>query len=380
MVNRIDGRPRGERARPMLLPDGTTSARPRRLAHVPRRLESSAVTALGPFPLYPPENPAVKLVIQIPCRNEEATLPATLGDLPRQLPGFAAVEWLVIDDGSSDRTGEVAHAHGVHRVVRFPEWRGLARAFEAGLREALAMGADVIVNTDADNQYKGADIGPLVQPILDGRADMVVGTRAIADIQHFSPIKKLLQRLGSGAVRRLSHTDVPDATSGFRAFSRDAALRLTVLTGFSYTLETIIQAGEKDIAIAHVPVHTNVKLRESRLFTSTGVYIQRSIATMLRVYVLYRPLRFFLSLATVFLLAASALFLRFLIIWAQKPVETGHVQSLLVAGSCGIIGVLFVALGVLADLTAMNRRLLEEIVVNTRVLRAEHGPKDDSTA
>jgi hypothetical protein len=236
------------------------------------------------------------------------------------------------------------------------------------------------VNTDADNQYQGADISTLVKPILDGRADMVVGTRAIADIQHFSPIKKLLQRLGSGAVRRLSHTDVLDATSGFRAFSRDAALRLTVLTGFSYTLETIIQAGEKNIAIAHVPIRTNAKLRESRLFTSTGAYIQRSLATILRVSVLYQPLRFFLPLAMVFLMTAAALFLRFLVIWMQKPVGTGHVQSLLVAGICGIIGVLFVALGVLADLTAMNRRLLEEIVVNTRVLRAEQGSKDDSTA
>lgn len=318
----------------------------------------------------------MKLVIQIPCRNEEATLPATLADLPKHLPGFDAVEWLVIDDGSSDRTADVARAHGVHRVVRFPEWRGLARAFEAGLREALAMGADVVVNTDADNQYQGADVVTLVQPILEGRADMVVGARPIAAIQHFSPLKKLLQRLGSSAVRRLSRTDVPDATSGFRAFSREAALRLTVLTNFSYTLETIIQASEKNIAIAHVPVRTNDRLRESRLFTSTRTYVQRSLATMLRVYMLYQPLRFFMAFATVFLLTAFALSLRFFVIWLGKPVGTGHVQSLIVAGVCAIIGVLFLALGVLADLTAMNRRLLEEIVVNTRTLRAEQSRKD----
>jgi glycosyltransferase involved in cell wall biosynthesis len=313
----------------------------------------------------------VKLVIQIPCRNEEATLPVTLADLPRHVPGFDTVEWLVIDDGSSDRTGEVARTHGVDRVVRFPEWRGLARAFEAGMREAVAMGADVIVNTDADNQYRGADVVPLVQPILEGRADMVVGTRPIRDIEHFSPLKKVLQRLGSGAVRQLSHVDVPDATSGFRAFTREAALRLTVLTHFSYTLETIIQASEKNITIAHVPIRTNGQIRESRLFTSTSAYIRRSLATMLRVYVLYRPLRFFLPLSAAFLIAAIVLSVRYFFFWWQKPVQTGHVQSLLVAGVCTIIGVLFVALGVLADLTAMNRRLLEELVMNTRALRAE---------
>jgi glycosyltransferase involved in cell wall biosynthesis len=318
----------------------------------------------------------VKLVIQIPSRNEEATLPATLAELPTRLPGFDVVEWLVIDDGSSDRTSDVARAHGVHRVVRFTERRGLARAFEAGLREALAMGADVIVNTDADNQYRGADVATLVQPILSGQADMVVGTRPIEDIKHFSPLKKLLQRIGSDVVRRLSSTDVPDATSGFRAFDREAALRLTVLTNFSYTIETLIQASEKNIAVTHVPVRTNAKLRESRLFTSTGTYIRRSLATMFRVYMLYQPLRFFISLAAVFLVAGLGLFLRFFVIWLQSPFQTGHVQSLIVAAASTIIGVLFLALGVLADLTAMNRRLLEEIVVNTRSIRAEQSRKD----
>jgi len=210
--------------------------------------------------------PMTKLVIQIPCLNEEATLPVTLADLPRALPGIDRIEVLVIDDGSSDRTSEVARAHGVNRVVRFPERRGLARGFDTGLREALSMGADIIVNTDADNQYVGADVARLVEPILAGRAEMVVGTRPIESIAHFSPLKKALQRLGSRVVRALSNADVPDATSGFRAYSREAALRLTVLTGFTYTLETLIQASHKNIAIVYVPIRVNGKLlqREQR--------------------------------------------------------------------------------------------------------------------
>jgi glycosyltransferase involved in cell wall biosynthesis len=311
----------------------------------------------------------MKLVIQIPCLNEEASLPVTLRDLPRAIPGIDTIELLVIDDGSSDRTSEVAHEHGVHRIVRFPARRGLARAFDTGLREALAMGADVIVNTDADNQYQGADIARLVEPILQRRADMVVGTRPIDSIEHFSPLKKALQRLGSGVVRALSATDVPDATSGFRAYSREAALRLTVLTGFTYTLETLIQASQKNITIAHVPIRVNGKLRESRLFRGMGSYIMRSLGTMLRVYLLYQPLRFFLSLAGLALGAAFGLFGRFLWIYWHQPVDAGHVQSLVVAGALAVIGVLFVSLGVLSDLTAMNRRLLEEIVVNTRHAR-----------
>jgi glycosyltransferase involved in cell wall biosynthesis len=314
-----------------------------------------------------------KLVIQIPCLNEEASLPVTLADLPRTLPGVDAIEWLVIDDGSTDRTGDVARALGVHRVLRFPARRGLARAFEAGLREALAMGADVIVNTDADNQYVGADIVKLVEPILAGRADMVVGARPIEAIQHFSPLKKSLQRLGSGVVRALSATDVVDATSGFRAYSRDAALRLTIVTGFTYTLETLIQASHKNIVIAHVPIRVNAKLRESRLFRGVGSYVTRSLGTMIRVYLLYRPLRFFLSLAALFGVGAVALFVRFLVLFFTTPGQTGHVQSLVVAGVLAMIGALFVAMGVLADLTAMNRRVLEEILVNTRLQQLNPG-------
>ncbi len=308
----------------------------------------------------------MKLVIQIPCLNEEASLPVTLADLPRSLPGIDTIELLVIDDGSSDRTSEVAREHGVHRVRRFTARRGLAQAFDAGLRESLAMGADVIVNTDADNQYMGADVAKLVEPILERRADMVVGSRPIDSIAHFSPLKKVLQRLGSGVVRALSNTDVPDATSGFRAYSREAALRLTVLTGFTYTLETLIQASQKNITIAHVPIRVNGKLRESRLFRGMGSYISRSLGTMVRVYLLYRPLRFFLTLASLFIAGSLALFVRFVILYFITPGQTGHVQSLVVAGVLAVMGALFVSLGVLADLTAMNRRLLEEIVVNTR--------------
>jgi glycosyltransferase involved in cell wall biosynthesis len=315
----------------------------------------------------------MKLVIQIPCLNEEATLPVTLADLPRSLPGVDVIEILVIDDGSTDRTGEVARANGVHRVLRFASRRGLAHAFDAGLRESLSMGADLIVNTDADNQYQGADIGKLVEPILARRADMVVGTRPIDSIAHFSPLKKVLQRLGSGVVRRLANSDVPDATSGFRAYSREAALRLTVLTGFTYTLETLIQASQKNITIAHVPIRVNGKLRESRLFRGMGSYVTRSVGTMLRVYLLYQPLRFFLTLAAVFAAGSLVLLARFVVLYLTTPGPTGHVQSLTVGGVLATIATLFGSLGVLADLTAMNRRLLEEIVVNTRMQRLDSG-------
>jgi len=303
-----------------------------------------------------------KLVIQIPCLNEVATLPVTLADLPRSLPGFDTIELLVIDDGSTDGTSEVAREHGVHRVVRFPVRRGLARAFEAGLRESLAMGADV---------------ARLVEPIVAHRADMVVGTRPIDSIAHFSPLKKLLQRLGSSVVRALSAADVPDATSGFRAYSRDAALRLTVLTGFTYTLETLIQASHKNITIVHVPIRVNPKLRESRLFRGLGAYLSRSLGTMVRVYLLYRPLRFFLSLAALFGAGSLLLFARFLVLFFTTPGQTGHVQSLVVAGALAMIAALFVALGVLGDLTAMNRRLLDEILVNTRLQQLDGRVRND---
>ncbi len=322
----------------------------------------------------------MKLVIQVPCLNEEESLPATFADLPRSLPGIDTIEFLVIDDGSTDRTSEVARELGAHRVVRFPGRRGLARAFEAGLREALAMGADIIVNTDADNQYQGQDIGKLVAPIIERRADMVIGTRPIDQIEHFSPLKKFLQRLGSRVVRTLSQNDVPDATSGFRAYTREAALKLTVLTGFTYTLETLIQAGQKDIAITHVPIRTNGKLRESRLFRGMRAYIQRSLGTMFRVYVLYQPLRFFWSISSVFLIASAVLFARFVWIWIVTPGPPGHIQSVIVAGALAVIGFIVAVLGVIADLIAMNRRLTEEILLHVRSTRArDTSSREDPT-
>jgi glycosyltransferase involved in cell wall biosynthesis len=320
-------------------------------------------------PRHPSASRPVKLVIQIPCLNEEATLPATLADLPRRVPGVDVIEVLVIDDGSRDRTGQVALAHGVHRVVRLPARQGLARAFARGLEEALDMGADAIVNTDADNQYAGADIGRLVAPILEGRADIVVGVREIDAIPHFSPLKKLLQKIGSWAVRQLSNTAVPDATSGFRAYSREAAMRLTVVSRFTYTLETLIQATQKHLTITHVPIRTNAKTRDSRLFKSTFGYVKRSIGTMAHIYLLYQPLRIFLGLSGAFLLASAVLFVRWFYLYFTTPGPTGHVQSLVVAGALGLMGFLLGILGILSDLTAMNRRLVEEVLLNTRRLR-----------
>ena len=313
----------------------------------------------------------MKLVIQIPCLNEEATLPVTVADLPRTVPGFDTVELLVIDDGSSDRTSEVARQLGAQRVVRFASHRGLARAFAIGLSEALAMGADVVVNTDADNQYRGADVLQLVQPILERRADMVIGARPIEDIPHFSPVKKTLQRLGSAVVRTLSRVDVPDATSGFRAYSRDAVLRLTVITNFTYTLETIIQAGQKSIAVTSVPVHTNGKLRESRLFRGVWSYVGHSLVTILRVWVLYQPLRFFLVLGAPCFAGALVALARYAWLALRTPGPAGHLPTLLVGCALAVIGVLLAAIGVLGDLTAMNRRLMEEVVINTRLQRSD---------
>ena len=235
----------------------------------------------------------MKLIIQIPCLNEAETLPRVLAQLPRELAGFDAVEWLVIDDGSTDRTAEVAHAHGVDHVVRLTNNKGLSAAFQAGVDAALKLGADVIVNLDADDQYEVEDIPALVAPILDGRADMVVGDRGVDTIEHFSATKKALQRLGSWVVRRASGTDVPDTTSGFRAYNREAALQLVVVSNFTYTLESLIQAGKMLVAVEHVPVRTNPQTRESRLFDSTGSYVRRNALAIFRAYVLYEPLRVF---------------------------------------------------------------------------------------
>lgn len=314
----------------------------------------------------------MKLVIQIPCLNEETVLPRTLGDLPGRIEGVDVIELLVIDDGSVDGTAEVAKSLGVKRIVRFPQRRGLARAFGRGIQEALSMRADIIVNTDADNQYKGADIEKLIRPILEGKADMVVGARDIEGIEEFSPLKKRLQRLGSWIVRRLSQTNIPDATSGFRAYSREAALKLTVVSDFTYTLETIIQATKKSIAIAHVPIRTNGKTRDSRLFRSMGGYIRRSIGTMGRIYIMYQPLKVFFWLSGLFLIPGLVLVFRFLYYFLFTPGPTGHVQSVVIGGALAVIGFLLAVLGILSDLTAMNRRLLEEILIHMRMLRFEN--------
>jgi glycosyltransferase involved in cell wall biosynthesis len=321
----------------------------------------------------------VKLVIQIPCLDEAETLPATLAALPREVPGFDTVEWLVVDDGSTAGTAGVARDLGVDHVVRFPQNKGLAVAFQAGLDAALKLGADVIVNTDADNQYDARDIELLVGPVLAGRADIVIGDRRVRDHAEFSRVKRVLQRWGSWVVRQASGTDVPDTTSGFRAYNREAALRLNVVSRFSYTLETLIQAGKSDIAVAHVPVRTNPKARESRLFRSTWQYVVRSVETILRVYALYEPLRIFLWLAVLPGLAGLVLIGRFA--WYLfQPGPTGHVQSLVIGGVLLLLAFQLVALGILADLLRGNRVLAERTLQRVRRLELEAGVEPDSLA
>ena len=308
----------------------------------------------------------MKLVIQIPCFNEAATLPATLGDLPRDVPGFDAVEWLVIDDGSTDETRRVARDHGVDHIVGHTSNQGLARAFMTGLDACLQRGADVIVNTDADNQYKAAGIPALVAPVLDGSADIVVGERPIRIIRHFSPVKKVLQKLGSWAVRVASETAIPDAPSGFRAISRAAAQRLVVFSDYTYTLETIIQAGHKNIAITSVPVEVNEELRPSRLVTSVRAYVTRSIVTIVRVFIIYRPFRFFTTLAAVCFLAGFAIGVRFMVFYLGGD-GSGHVQSLLLATLLMGAGFQLFVVAFVADLLAANRKLLEELLYRARI-------------
>lgn len=304
----------------------------------------------------------MKLIIQIPCYNEAATLGITLSELPREVPGFDKVEWLIIDDGSTDNTVEVARAHGVDHVVRHTRNQGLARAFMNGLRACLDAGADVIVNTDADNQYNAGDIPLLTQPILEGKADIVVGARPIAEIEHFSPLKKFLQKLGSWVVRVASKTSIPDAPSGFRAVSRSAAQRLVVFSDYTYTLETIIQAGQKNMAITSVPIRVNGDLRPSRLVKSIRSYIQRSIITIIRVFAIYRPFRFFGSIGLAMFTAGFLIGLRFLYKWlTSEHGYDGHVQSLILASALLIIGFHTMLIAFVADLLAANRKLLEEV-------------------
>lgn len=316
----------------------------------------------------------MKLIIQIPCLNEAEHLPETLAALPRSVPGFDTVEWLVVDDGSTDATVEVARACGVDHIVSHPSNLGLARAFLTGLQTALAHGADVIINTDADNQYDARCIPDLTAPILKGEAQIVVGARPIDTIEHFSWIKRRLQRLGSSVVRIASGAEIADAPSGFRAIHRDAAMRLYVFNGFTYTLETIIQAGRSRIPIVSVPVRVNGETRPSRLFKSMHSYVTRSLATILRIFVLYKPLRFFTLLAFITALPAVAAITRFLVYYAQGQGQ-GHIQSLILASALiACSAVLFIG-GLLADLIAANRRLLEEIRANQ--LRSMYGRRRD---
>lgn len=308
-----------------------------------------------------------KLIIQIPCYNEEAVLAETLAGLPRELPGVDEVQWLVIDDGSTDRTAEIAQAHGVDHVIRLPRNQGLARAFVVGLETCLRLGADVIVNTDADNQYCAADIPRLIEPVLAGRAEMVVGARPIQQMNEFSWIKRLLQRLGSAVVRFVSRTNIPDAPSGFRAFSRSAAARLNVFNEYTYTLETIIQAGLKNMAVVSVPVRTNKPLRPSRLVRSIPDYLRRSFLTIVRIFMTYQPFRFFALPGVLVFSVGLAIGLRFLYFYLTGQ-GSGHVQSLILAALLLGSGFFLVVVGLLADLISVNRKLLEKLDARLRAI------------
>jgi glycosyltransferase involved in cell wall biosynthesis len=314
----------------------------------------------------------MKLIIQIPCLNEAETLPVTVRDLPRKVDGFETVEWLVIDDGSTDRTVAVARELGVDHIVRLTNNKGLANGFQAGLDACLKLGADVIVNTDADNQYDGRDIPKLVAPIVAGNADMVVGDRQVMTVEHFSPAKKALQRLGSWVVRQASQTDIPDTTSGFRAYNREAALALQVVSKFTYTLETIIQAGKMTVAIDHVPVRTNPKLRESRLFPSMWTYIRRNGISIFRIYALYEPLKVFMTGALIVGLASLAVWGRFLYFWIEGD-GAGHVQSLILGAVLFNAAMVLAALGVLGDLISGQRITLQRIFERVRRVELELG-------
>ena len=316
----------------------------------------------------------MKLIIQIPCYNEAEQLPRTLADLPSEVAGFDIVERLVIDDGSTDETIAVARRHGVDHLVALTNHKGLASAFQAGLDTCLKLGADVIVNTDADNQYYGPDIAKLVVPILAGRADMVVGDREVSTIAHFSPLKKALQRLGSWVVRQASSTSIPDTTSGFRAYNREAALQMQVVSKFTYTLETIIQAGKLTVAIDHVPIHTNPQTRESRLFPSMPAYIRRNGLSIFRIYSQYEPLKVFWGGALIMGVPALAIFIRFVILFIGNPNGTrGHIQSLIAGAVLFIAAMLLGALGVIGDLLDAQRTLSQRTFERVRRIELQLG-------
>jgi glycosyltransferase involved in cell wall biosynthesis len=313
----------------------------------------------------------MKLIVQIPCLNEEATLPETLRGIPRSIPGIDIVEILVIDDGSSDRTSEVAREHGVEHVVRFRKRKGLAHGFMAGLDASVRLGADIIVNTDADNQYPGHQIPKLIAPILSGAADMVVGDRVVEEVVRFSWGKRRLQNIGSWVVRKVSGTNIPDTTSGFRALTRDAALRINIVSEFTYTLESIIQAGKKHLALAHLPVETQ-STRPSRLFSSTWDYLKKSGATILRIYAMYEPLKVFIILGSTLFSLGFALGLRYAYFWSQGRIR-GHVQSAILSVLLLILGFQTLQWGVMADLIASNRKLIEDLLYRVRGLELFRG-------
>lgn len=313
----------------------------------------------------------MKLIIQIPCYNEAETLEVALNDLPKQIDGIDEIEYLIINDGSKDNTVEVAKNWGVHYVVNFKCNKGLAKGFMAGLDACLRQGADIIVNTDADNQYCGADIEKLVRPILDGKADIVIGERPIDDTEHFSPLKKKLQHIGSWTVRVASKTDVPDAPSGFRAYSRQAALKMNVINEYTYTLETIVQAGRNKMAITSVPIRTNPELRKSRLFNSMFGYIKKSMLTIIRAFMMYKPLRFFTIIGSTIFLIGLILGIRFLV-FVFMGASGGHIQSLILASTLLLLGFQTFISGLQADLIASNRKLLEDIQERVRRLDYDH--------
>lgn len=307
----------------------------------------------------------MKLIIQIPCYNEAETLAIALGALPREVKGFNKVEWLIINDGSTDKTVQVAKECGVDHIVNFKHNQGLAKGFMAGLNECLKQGADVIVNTDADNQYEAADIPKLVQPILDNKAEYVIGARPISQTEHFSPMKKLLQKLGSWVVRKASRTDIPDAPSGFRAMSRECAMQLNVYNNYTYTLETIIQAGQKNMAITSVPIRTNEDLRPSRLLSSIPNYIKKSVATIVRISVVYKSFQFFMSIAALLFGLGFLLGIRYLYFYFTGEGD-GHIQSVILAGVLMGMGFQTGLIAFIADLLSVNRKLLEELRVEKR--------------
>jgi glycosyltransferase involved in cell wall biosynthesis len=321
--------------------------------------------------------PGRKLIIQIPCLNEAETLPIALAELPREVDGFSVVEWLVIDDGSTDGTAELARACGVDHVVSHPCNRGLAAAFMTGLETALAAGADVIVNTDADNQYEAADIPLLTGPILRREADMVVGARPISETEHFSYLKKKLQALGSWAVRTASRTSIADAPSGFRAITREAALRMNVFGNYTYTLETLIQAGLSEMRVISVPVRTNADLRPSRLVRGIWNYVLRSISTIFRVFLIYRPFALFAGAGIACLLAGLVVGIRFLFLLLTGDGE-GHVQSVVLAALLLILGTLIFMMALIADLIAVNRKLSEQILVRVRRMEQQVASTDET--